>query len=121
MLIRKRLDSHRAETESNGQAAKGTATERRSTDKHRNGKEKRRSERQWKGNVRNRIATKGAATEQQCKDTLRNGTESLRQDPKRNRRALTGNETEKQKYRAGRNPAERKIIWQSLKLEIELY
>lgn len=71
----------------------------------RDGKEKRRSERQ------------------------RNGTESLRQDPKRNRRAMRGLATEERsidKRRNGkakiprrRNPAERMEIWQSLKLGIE--
>lgn len=53
-------------------------------------------------------------------DVQRNGTESLRQDLQWNRNALTDwQRNGKAKIPRRRNPAERKIIWQSLKLGIE--
>ena len=66
----------------------------------------------WK---RRRQASQRAAAERQRKDLNRdercsNGTAVLRYATEWHRIATTGPETEKQKYRAGRNPAERKII-----------
>ena len=66
-------ETHRAEKESNGQAAKGTATETYGYDRieqNRNGEDRRRRERQ------------------------RNGTESLRRDPKRKSKNARRNRNE---------------------------
>lgn len=87
-----REETHRAEKESNGQAAKGTATGTYGYDRHRAGPQRISKERT------------SAETEKKSYAANGNGMAPNRYDRTRNGKA---------KIPRRRNPAERKIIWKT--------